>query len=120
MDPYSRLLQHFGPIGNYRTVDEAGRAIDTSVTFATPSPLAPQAIADPKAFAQGLISSGHVDGCAVQKMASYLIGSAISHYDTCEVEAIRADFAKSDGTLASLFRSVVVADFARMRAGGSK
>ncbi|MEO6600674.1 MAG: DUF1592 domain-containing protein [Polyangiaceae bacterium] len=120
MDPYSRLLQHFGPIGDYRAMDEAGRAIDTAVSFKDPSPLAPQTIADPKAFAQGLIQSGHVNGCAVQKMASYLIGSAISHYDTCEVESIRTEFEKSDGTLASLFRTVIVADFARARAGGSK
>jgi Protein of unknown function (DUF1592)/Protein of unknown function (DUF1588)/Protein of unknown function (DUF1595)/Protein of unknown function (DUF1585) len=120
MDPYSRLLQHFGPIGDYRAMDEVGRAIDTSVSFTAPSPLAPQTIADPKAFAQGLIQSGHVSGCAVQKMASYLIGSAISHYDTCEVAAIRTEFEKSDGTLASLFRTVIVADFARTRAGGSK
>jgi Protein of unknown function (DUF1585) len=97
-----------------------GRAIDTSVSFSAPSPLAPQTFADPKAFAQGVIQSGHVNGCAVQKMAGYLIGSAISHYDTCEVEAIRTEFDKSDGSLASLFRTVIVADFARTRAGGSK
>jgi len=120
MDPYSRLLQHFGPIGEYRTLDEAGRAIDTSVSFSVPSPLAPQTIADPKAFAQGLIASGHVSGCAVQKMASYLIGAAISRYDTCEVQAIRTEFEHSDGTLASLFRTVIVANFARTRAGGTK
>ena len=120
MDPYSRLLQHFGPTGGYRAMDEVGRAIDTAVSFTEPSPLAPQTIADPKAFAQGLIASGHVSGCAVQKMASYLIGSAISHYDTCEVDAIRSEFEKSDGTLASLFRTVIVADFARTRAGGTK
>jgi hypothetical protein len=120
MDPYSRLLQHFGPVGNYRAMDEAGRAIDTSVTFASPAPLAPQTIAGPKEFAQGLIASGHVSGCAVQKMTSYLIGSMIQHYDTCEVDAIRTKFAATDGTVASLFRTLVVADFVRARAGGSK
>ena len=44
MDPYSRVLQNFGPIGNYRTADEAGRAIDPSVTFVPNSPLAPQTV----------------------------------------------------------------------------
>ena len=120
MDPYSRLLQHFGPIGNYRTIDEAGRAIDTSVAFRDPSPLAPQIIAGPKEFAQALIDSGHVGGCAVQKLASYLIGSMIQHYDTCEIDALRSQFDATDGTLASLLRIVVVADFVRARAGGSK
>lgn len=120
MDPYSRLLQHFGPIGEYRSVDEAGRAIDTQVTFGSPSPLAPQTVAGPKELAQGLIASGHVSGCAVQKMSSYLIGSMIDKYDTCEVEALRQAFAKTDGSLAALFRTVVLADFVRARAGGTK
>jgi len=120
MDPYSRMFQHFGPIGEYRTVDEVGRAIDTKETFVNPSPLAPQTIPGPREFAQGLIASGHVTGCAVQKMSSYLIGSMIQQYDTCEIETLRKAFAQTDGSLASLFRTVVVADFARARAGGSK
>jgi hypothetical protein len=120
MDPYSRVLQNFGPIGNYRTMDEAGRPIDTTVMFNGTSPLAGQTIAGPKEFAQALVSSGHVDGCAVQKMASYLIGTMIQYYDTCEIDAIRAKFAQSDGTLGSLFREVALADFTRARAGGAK
>jgi len=120
MDPYSRVMQHFGPIGNYRDMDEAGRAIDTSVTFAAGTPLASQQIAGPKELAQSLIASGHISGCAVQKMTSYLIGTMIQKYDTCEVDTIRSAFEKTDGTLASLFRTVIVADFVRARAGGSK
>jgi Protein of unknown function (DUF1592)/Protein of unknown function (DUF1588)/Protein of unknown function (DUF1595)/Protein of unknown function (DUF1585) len=120
MDAYSRVLQHFGPIGNYRTADEVGRSIDTSFTYSQPSPLAPQTIAGPKELAQALESSGHVTGCAVQKMSSYLIGSMIQKYDTCEIATLRQAFAQTDGTLASLFRTVVVADFARTRAGGTK
>lgn len=120
MDPYSRLLQHFGPIGAYRELDEAGRAIDTAVTFSGASPLAPQAIAGPKEFARALIDSGHVSGCAVQKVSSYLIGAMIQKYDTCEVEKLRAQFRTTDGSLSSLFRTVIIADFARTRAGGTK
>jgi hypothetical protein len=53
-------------------------------------------------------------------MTSYLIGTMIQKYDTCEVDTIRSEFEKTDGTLASLFRTVVVADFVRARAGGAK
>jgi len=120
MDPYSRVMQHFGPIGNYRELDEAGRAIDTSVTFAAGTPLALQKIQGPRELAQSLIASGHISGCAVQKMTSYLIGTMIQKYDTCEVENIRSQFEKTDGTVSSLFRTVVVADFVRARAGGAK
>jgi hypothetical protein len=120
MDSYSRVLQHFGPVGNYRAVDEVGRAIDTSFTYAAPSPLAPQTIAGPTELATALVASGHITGCAVQKMSSYLIGSMIQIYDTCEVETIRKAFDQTDGSLASLFRTVIVADFVRARAGGTK
>jgi len=120
MDPYSRVLQHFGPVGEYRTLDEAGRAIDTAYTFSDPSPLAPQTIAGPKELAQALITSGHLSGCAVQKMASYFIGSMIQTYDTCEIDRLREQFAQTDGTLASLFKTVVIADLFRARSGGTK
>jgi hypothetical protein len=120
MDPYSRVLQNYGPIGNYRTLDEAGRPIDPTVTFSGVSPLAPQTISGPQAFAQALIASDHVNGCAVQKMASYLIGTMVQYYDTCEIDTIRTKFDQSDGTLGSLFREVVLADFGRARAGGTK
>ena len=120
MDAYSRVHQHFGPIGAYRALDEAGREIDTSFMYVDPSPLAPQTIAGPKELAQALIASGNISGCAVQKMASYLLGSMIQTYDTCEIDTLRNQFAQTDGTLASLFKTIVVADFVRARTGGTK
>jgi hypothetical protein len=117
MDPYSRVLQNFGPIGNYRTADEAGRAIDPSVTFVPNSPLAPQTVTGSTAFSQALVSSGVTNGCSVQKIASYAIGSMIRLYNTCEVADLRTQV---DGTITSLFRQVALANFARARAGGMK
>jgi hypothetical protein len=117
MDPYARVLQNFGPIGNYRTVDEVNRAIDPSVTFVANSPLAPQTISGAPAFAQALIAKGIVNGCSVQKITSYAIGSMIRTYDTCEVQDVRT---RVDGTISSLLRQVALANFARARAGGMK
>jgi hypothetical protein len=117
MDPYARVLQNFGPIGNYRTVDEAGRAIDPTVTFVPTSPLAPTTLTGVQAFTKALVSSGVIDGCSVQQMASYAIGSAIQKYNTCEIAPIRA---QSDGTVQSLFSNVLLADFVRTRAGGTQ
>jgi hypothetical protein len=116
MDLYSRVLQNFGPIGNYRTADEAGRAIDTSVTYTAP-PLAPNMVSGPTAFGQLLASSGVIKDCAVQKMTSYAIGNMIRTYNTCEVNDLRA---KTDGTVGSLFKQVALASFLRSRAGGMK
>jgi hypothetical protein len=115
MDPYARVLQNFGPIGNYRTVDEAGRAINPSVTFVPTSPLAPQMVSGAPAFVQALLTSGVFDGCAAQKLTSYAIGAMIRTYNVCDVNAIRS---QTDGTVTSLFRTVAQASFLRARAGG--
>jgi hypothetical protein len=117
MDPYARVLQNFGPIGNYRTVDEAGRPIDPTVTFVPSSPLAPATLTGVQAFTQALVSSGVIDGCSVQQMASYAIGSTIQKYNTCEIAPVRM---QTDGTVKSLFSNVLLADFMRTRAGGTK
>ncbi|HEY8923283.1 MAG TPA: DUF1592 domain-containing protein, partial [Polyangia bacterium] len=115
MDPYARVLLNFGPIGNYRTKDEGGHAIDPTVTFVPNSPLAPGMATGAQAFAQALTKSGVLRGCAVQKIASYALGDMIRTYNTCELNDIRS---QSNGTLASLFKSVATADFLHARAGG--
>ena len=117
MDPYSRVLQNFGPIGNYRTVDEKGRPIDPTVTFVPNSPLAGTTLTGVQAFSKTMVSSGVVDGCSVQQMASYATGSAIQRYNTCEINTVRS---QTDGTVKSLFSNVLLANFMRARAGGTK
>jgi hypothetical protein len=104
MDPYSRVLQNFGPIGNYRTLDEAGRSIDPSATGV-------------QAFAKAVVSSGVLDGCSVQQMTDYVMGLTIQKYNTCELNTIRA---QTDGTIKSLFSNVLLASFMRARTGGTK
>jgi hypothetical protein len=134
IDPYGRVLQSFGPIGNYRTLDEAGRPIDPVARFfsaetpvfvpntptpisAPGSPLAPQTLTGAQGLASALISTGVLDGCAVQQMVSTAIGARLSTYDTCELGPIRA---ANDGTIKSLLANVLLADFMRARAGGPK
>ena len=117
MDLYSRAVLNFGPIGNYRTMDEAGRPIDPTVTFAAPSPLAPQKVTGAQPFAQALAASGVIRGCAVQKVTSYAIGDMIRTYNTCELNDLRS---QTNGTITSLFKTVAMANFLRARAGGTK
>ena len=116
MDPFARVLQNFGPIGNFRTADEANRPIDSSVTFSSP-PLAPQMASGSVAFGQLLASSGVIKDCAVQKITSYALGTAIGTYNTCEVNDLRG---QTDGTIGSLFKQVAMANILRKRAGGAK
>jgi hypothetical protein len=117
MDPYARVLLDFGPIGDYRTTDEGGHPIDPTATFVANSPLAPGMATGAQAFAQQLVKSGALRGCSVQKIASYALGDMIRTYNTCELNDIRS---QTNGTIASLFKSVATADFLRTRAGGTK
>ncbi len=117
MDPYSRVLLNFGPIGNYRTVDEAGNKIDPTVSFVPTSPFAGQSMTGAPAFAQAMVSSGVFAGCAVQQMTSYAVGSQIGTYNTCELNTLRG---QNDGTVKGLFESLLVSDFVRARTGGTK
>jgi hypothetical protein len=116
MDLYSRVLQNFGPIGNYRTTDEANRAIDPSVTFQA-GPLATEMLSGSTQFGQALAASGVIRDCSVQKITSYAVGSMIRIYNTCEVNDIRA---QTDGTIGSLFKQVAMANILRARQGGAK
>jgi len=116
MDPYARVLQNFGPIGNFRTVDEANRPIDASLTFSAP-PLASDMVSGSVEFGKLLATSGVIKDCAVQKIASYALGNMIGVYDTCQVNDLRGQV---DGSIASIFKQVAMADILRKRAGGAK
>jgi hypothetical protein len=138
MDPYALVLQNFGPIGNYRTIDEAGRPIDATATFVPTqppvlvdtgfnqppisvsvpgSPLGPRTVTGAQAFASALISTGVFRGCAAERLLGTALGRWIQTYDTCELGPIRA---ASDGTIKSLFVNLLSPDFMRARTGGPK
>lgn len=118
MDPYARVLQNFGPIGNYRTADEVGRPIDASYPF-TRGPLAGMTITGPTGMAQGLIATKAFAGCAVQKMATYATGVPIPTYNTCELNDLRTQLDQSNGTISSLLTQLALSNFVRARAGGT-
>ena len=117
MDLYSRVLLNFGPIGNYRTVDEAGRAIDPSVTFAPPSPLAPQMVTG---------AAGVRAGARVERRDSRLRGpedrQLRDRRHDPDLQHLRAQRSRSqtNGTITSLFKTVAMANFLRARTGGTK
>jgi len=136
LDPYARVLQNFGPIGNFRTLDEASRPIDPVATFVPTqppvlidngphskpesisvpgSPLGARTLTGAQAFAKAVISIGAFNGCAAQRMLGTAIGQHLYANDTCELRSIRA---ASDGTMRSLFVNLFSPDFMRTRAGG--
>jgi len=118
LDPYGRMLHAFDAIGNYRTVDEAGRPIETTVSLTASSPLGAMAVAGPVAFAQALIASKVFTGCAVQRLLEATVAVPVTVRNSCQVNALRAAFDQSDGTMGSLMRALATADLAHARAGG--
>jgi hypothetical protein len=120
LDPYGRLLHAFDAVGNYRTVDEAGRPIDASGTLTARSPLGPATLSGPIAFANALVSSKVFAGCAVQRLFEAALAVSVPARDTCQVNDLRVAFDQSDGTMASLMRQIAASDFARARAGGTQ
>ncbi len=119
IDPYGRLVHAFNAIGDFRTVDEAGRAIDTTESLTSNSPLGAMTLSGPVAFAQALISTKVFAGCAVQRMFEAAVAVPVVARNTCQVNDLRAVFDHSDGTMASLMRELATSDYARARAGGT-
>ena len=119
LDPYARVLENFGAIGDWRTVAD-GVAVDPTGNFSPPSPLPAGPITGPVAFAQAIVNAKLLTGCAVQKMMSYTLGRMIRVQATCEVQQLHTTFEQSDGSVPSLFRQVALANFMRLRAGGTQ
>lgn len=117
LDPYGRLLHAFDPIGNYRTVDEAGRPIDPSVTLTANSPLGAMKVSGPGAFASVLVSKHVFTDCAMQRLFEAALSTMVSTRDTCQIDQLRAQFDQSDGTMASLLGQIAASNMARARAG---
>ncbi len=119
IDPYSLVLENFGPIGDYRTVADGVPVIATGI-FSPPSPVPAGSIVGPAAFSKALADGKLLTSCGVQKMASYNLGRMIRIRATCEIADLDSKFEQTDGSISSLFRQVATADFMRARSGGSK
>jgi hypothetical protein len=102
IDPYARVLQNFGPAGQFRTTAD-GKPVDPTGDFSGP-PIAAGSVTGPPAFAQTVVDKKLFGGCGVQKMASYVLGRMIRVAATCEVQEVHAKFDKTDGSVSSLFR----------------
>ena len=117
IDPYARVLENFGPIGQYRTVAD-GVPVDPTANFSSPLPTGP--ITGAASFAKTLVDNKLLTSCGVQKIASYTLGRMIRVRATCEIQQVHGAFEQSDGSISSLFRNVALASFTRARAGGAQ
>jgi len=139
MDSYGLMLEKLDPIGNHRTMyaaaDNDPDPITESVDFSQFPKAAPldTTITGPVEFAQAIVDNHQFTDCAAMMMTSYALGrfavatvpdpddatSTVTVNNTCEVGAVRAQFNRSDGKLATLLKQVATAAFVQARAGGS-
>lgn len=119
LDPYGRLLHAFDTVGKFRTVDEVGRPVDTSVNLTARSPLGARTVSGPLDLANALVSTKVFAGCAVQRMFEAMLAAPVYARDTCQVNALRAAFDRSDGTMGALLGEILTSELARARAGGA-
>jgi Protein of unknown function (DUF1592)/Protein of unknown function (DUF1588)/Protein of unknown function (DUF1595)/Protein of unknown function (DUF1585) len=118
IDPYARVLESFGPSGQYRTFAD-DLPVDPTADFAN-SPLQTGSITGPPAFAKVVNTRNLFTQCAVQKMSSYAIGRMIRVNQTCQVLDLHDEFQRTDGSITSLFKNVATAGFLRPRSGGAQ
>ena len=119
LDPYARVLENFGPIGNYRTVAD-GVPVNPTATFSPPSPVPAGSIVGAAAFSKTLVDTKLLSSCSVQTMASYNLGRVIHSRETCEINALDGQFEKTDLSVGSLFKQIATASFMTARAGGTQ
>ena len=117
IDPFGLVLENFDAVGRYRTEAE-GWVVNPTADFSA-MPGIGRVVHGPIDLAKAIVDSRQFLGCAAQKMASYAVGRMIRAYNTCEVRAMRAELAGSDGTASALFRQVATASFLRSRSGGA-
>jgi len=117
IDPYARVLESFGPSGEYRTVAD-DLPVDPTASFGDPLPM--QTITGPPAFATAINDNKLFTQCGVQKMTSYAIGRVVRFNQTCEVLDLHDEFLRTDQSIASLFKKVATARFMRPRTGGAQ
>ena len=119
IDPYARVLESFGPSGQYRTVAD-DVAVDPTADFTNSPPLPPGTITGPPNFVAAVNANKIFTQCGVQKMASYAMGRVIRANQTCEVLDLHDQFLRTDQSISSLFKQVATARFMRPRSGGAQ
>jgi hypothetical protein len=117
-DPYGLALENFDILGAYRTQDEAGRAIDASVTL--PDTTGGAAVADARAMAEVIAQSDAFTTCVARNVISYALAEGGVDIESCATHTVAENFKKTDRSFTSLVREVAVAKVFNTRSAGTK
>jgi hypothetical protein len=112
IDPLGLGLEHYDPIGAYRTMD-GGKPIDATGNL----PNGGASFEDAIGMAEALAETEGFATCTVRHTLTYALGRGVGADDYAFVENITAQAAASDFTLEDLVIAIVTSDVFRMRRG---
>jgi uncharacterized protein DUF1592/uncharacterized protein DUF1588/uncharacterized protein DUF1587/uncharacterized protein DUF1585/uncharacterized protein DUF1595/cytochrome c len=110
MDPLGFALENFDATGRWRTLGDAGEAIDASGKM--PDGTAFDGVAE---FRAALLSDDRFVATLTEKLLTYALGRGVEYYDQPAVRAIVRDAAADDYRFSSLVAGVVRSAPFRMR-----
>ena len=114
MDPLGLAFEHFGPTGQWRTIDDFGGTVTPSVSLPTG-----QFLADHTDTISWIANEPAYGACITQNFATYALGRTPSSLDPCAMDDIEAEFVAANHTLRGLLRAVVRSPlFQRARTDG--
>jgi Protein of unknown function (DUF1592)/Protein of unknown function (DUF1588)/Protein of unknown function (DUF1595)/Protein of unknown function (DUF1585) len=116
-DAYGLALENFDLIGTYRSVDEAGRPIDASVTL--PQDVGGTTVADASQMAAQLAVSGTFATCMTRNLMKYALAEGNVNRDDCAVQNVSQKLLKGPRTFSGLVRAIALSETLSMRASGA-
>jgi hypothetical protein len=112
IDPLGLGLEHYDPIGRYRTMD-GGKPIDASGNLPNAGP----AFSDAMEMVDLLAQSEDFTTCTVRHTLTYALGRGVGAADIPYVDDIVVQAGASDFALEDLVIAIVTSDMFRMRRG---
>jgi hypothetical protein len=102
MDPLGFALENFDAVGKWRTLNEAGGAVDASGTLPDGTQFAGAA-----EFRAALLGSDRFVATLTEKLLTYALGRGVEYYDQPTVRAIVRDAAAHDYRFSALVAGIV-------------
>lgn len=113
-DSLGLVFEGFGPVGERRTKDLSGRAVDASATF--PSGAASSGIAGLKTYLRAHRQNDFIDNLS-RKLLAYALGRSLILSDDLLIESMRAKLVRDGYRFESLIESIVTSPQFRNKRG---
>jgi hypothetical protein len=106
-DPFGLVLENFDVIGKYRSLDEHGRAIDSSAKL--PENAGGATVPNAVVMAETIANNGAFAACVAKNLILFGLAEPIAlGTNSCATRAVANAFSASDGSFSALVRAVAV------------